>query len=198
MTIVPQKPPPAPAAAKQTSSVVKQAAALVSPSCQCRTHRKSHCQERVTEVWHPYPLRMVRQLHHMTTQRQKHGAKDPENMAKEIKSVFGCMLYPWRMEFYKHILNLCGWRELSFCMDSLLNRTDGLWLWKARRFSCVNIKADVMYNGVCCVCPTQPYCNFQSRLSPWCLLIVSAKWSSSSSCSSAPALDTVCLSSWHR
>lgn len=54
--IVPQKPPQAPATAKQTSSVMNQTAASVSPSCRCLTHQKSLCQER--QEWHLYLLKM--------------------------------------------------------------------------------------------------------------------------------------------
>lgn len=52
---VPQRPPQAPAAAKQTSSVMTQTAALVSHWCRCLAHLRTLHQER----WggHPYLLR---------------------------------------------------------------------------------------------------------------------------------------------
>lgn len=59
-TIVLQRPPQAPAAAKLTSSVLKQTAALVSHWCRCLTHQKILRQERLER--HLYLLRTVRQL----------------------------------------------------------------------------------------------------------------------------------------
>lgn len=60
MMIVRQRPPQTPTASRQTSTVMKQTAALVSHWYRCRTHQKTHRQERWEH--HLYRLRMVREL----------------------------------------------------------------------------------------------------------------------------------------
>lgn len=81
--IVPQRPLPAPAAVKRTSSVMKRTAASVSPWCRCLMHQKTLCLERrewplylfrtghpaQTQSWVRYPL--PRNVHLTQPQSQK-------------------------------------------------------------------------------------------------------------------------------